>query len=472
MPRPHIFISYTRADSDLMRRIRIDLEVRGIMTWDDENLKPGTPNWRNAVAAAIRRSGGVVVILSPDSNHSQWVAEELNYAQTHSVRVFPVLARGDERVSVPFGFSAAQWVDVRSEDLYTSQIDHLVDTIDEHLNTLPYRPDTVEMQISPQDGGETLGIASRIRLVRVVGALGGVGIVLAGVLALAGVFARPGDESEIPEPALAEDTPAATEELESLPTEIEQPAPTDEPQPIATSTPGPEEIALAGVSSNAEWIPYIQTFGGIEMALVPTGCFTMGSLDGFVSEQPIGDICFEQPFWIDVVEVTNQQFRSVGCFGGVDNPRNCINWFDATAHCESREARLPTEAEWEYAARGPDGLVYPWGDVFAGDNLVYTQNAGGKTAPVGSRPEGASWVGAYDMAGNVWEWTRSLFFDYPYDAGDGREDITPELETFPRVLRGGSWGSEDSNIIRSANRLSASPDVAFDSYGFRCVRSY
>jgi formylglycine-generating enzyme required for sulfatase activity len=149
---------------------------------------------------------------------------------------------------------------------------------------------------------------------------------------------------------------------------------------------------------------------------------------------------------------------------------------------------LPTEAEWEYAARGPSGWVFPWGDSFDGSRLNYCdgdcqynwkdtayRDGYATTAPVGSYPAGASWVGALDLAGNVWEWTSSIYaYPYPYRAGDGREN--PADLTGKRTLRGGSW-----NWIAADTRGMSRDDYAENSqvqyassdwYGFRCVRDF
>jgi formylglycine-generating enzyme required for sulfatase activity len=252
-----------------------------------------------------------------------------------------------------------------------------------------------------------------------------------------------------------------------------------------TDTPSHTPIPLGfpgnPVTANEQWEgkQVIQEINGVEMVLVPAGCFMMGSTDSQaeINEQPVHEQCFEAPFWIDRYEVTNAQFAA---FAGVagrasnwtegDRPRESITWFEARDYCEKRGARLPTEAEWEYAARGPDNLLYPWGNDFVGDHVVYGENSGGETAPVGSRPAGDSWVGAADMSGNVWEWVSTLYQDYPYVAEDGREDTNNS--TYVRVLRGGSWVSFNMQVLRAPDRGNIIPVNVNDSLGVRCAALY
>ncbi len=261
---------------------------------------------------------------------------------------------------------------------------------------------------------------------------------------------------------------------------------------------------------NDDWEPFTWEFDSVPMVLVPAGCFMMGSTAEqidvafemcqqdqtlyecerrwFDDETPAHVICFDQPFWIDKYEVSNDQYgepttkcKSFSWEPG--QPRVCVNWADARDYCAARGARLPTEAEWEYAARGPDAPIFPWGDLFRGDwvnfcdvnceyddrrNTAYDDHVR-RIARVWGYPQGASWVGALNMIGNVWEWTSTngeTDFTYPYVADDGREDLTDT--SVDRVLRGGSYAMT-SYVMRAANRH---PDLgSWHSNGMRCVRS-
>jgi formylglycine-generating enzyme required for sulfatase activity len=227
-------------------------------------------------------------------------------------------------------------------------------------------------------------------------------------------------------------------------------------------------LALAGVSSNSEWQPYTKTFESVPMALVPAGCFQMGSNSGDPDEQPVHEVCYEQPFWIDVYEVTNAQYGAIQCYDTSptdDHPSNCVEWDEAVVHCEKRNARLPTEAEWEYAVRGADGLMYPWGNEWHSTYTVWNTN---KVSVVGTKPQGVSWVGAYDLLGSMWEWVSDWYGPY----ANGKQ-INPQGRSSGayHVMRGASWNSIDPYNFRATNRPGGGPNEAFTtSYGFRCAR--
>lgn len=130
----HIFLSYSRADSDLMRRVKETLAGEGLTVWTDESLTPGTPDWQDAIERALEAAGAVVVLLSPDAKKSQWVANELGYAGACQVPVFPILVRGEERESVPIQLINTQRVDIRKSFLVGMQ--QLVTTLQDYLRQL------------------------------------------------------------------------------------------------------------------------------------------------------------------------------------------------------------------------------------------------------------------------------------------------------------------------------------------------
>jgi iron(II)-dependent oxidoreductase len=240
----------------------------------------------------------------------------------------------------------------------------------------------------------------------------------------------------------------------------------------ATPTLTPVPLGFPGnpVTNNADWKPVYQTFNNIEMTLVPVGCFLMGSNGGYVDEQPENLQCFDKPFWIDRYEVTNKQFGSEGYFKGDNRPRDAVSWSKARDFCATRKERLPTEREWEYAARGPDNLSYPWGNRFQADKLVYSTNSIYQSSEVGSRHQGDSWVGASDLSGNVSEWVSSLYKLYPYTDKDGRESYINIKDL--HIIRGGSYGDYLSKSLRTSTRISFDPNNEYAYVGFRCARDY
>ncbi len=252
------------------------------------------------------------------------------------------------------------------------------------------------------------------------------------------------------------------------------------PMPASSPTWAEQVMARAraGVRANRDWTPHSEMFDGIPMMLVPAGCFSMGNPLGDTDERPVHEVCFADPFWIDQTEVTQVTLRRMGgvtawtsALPGMSRPVESINWVEARDFCARRGMRLPTEAEWEYAARGPDGLTYPWGNNLILVNAVHSGTTYIGTEDVMSRRGGVSWVGAHDLAGNVWEWTSSLYRPYPYDPTDGREETVSAYRADPaRVVRGGSW-RYSANYLRASLRYRYTPDYRDDNIGFRCARS-
>jgi formylglycine-generating enzyme required for sulfatase activity len=155
-----------------------------------------------------------------------------------------------------------------------------------------------------------------------------------------------------------------------------------------------------------------------------------------------------------------------------DHPVVNVTWHDAVDYCKwlsevtGKPYRLPSEAEWEKGARGTDGRIWPWGNKWDARVCNSGEGGPGDTTPVGAYPDGAGPYGLLDMAGNVWEWTRSVYEKYPYNPEDGREDLEAEGR---RVLRGGSWyyGRRDARV---SYRDDAPTDSFFRySIGFRFV---
>jgi formylglycine-generating enzyme required for sulfatase activity len=223
---------------------------------------------------------------------------------------------------------------------------------------------------------------------------------------------------------------------------------------------------------------------GSVLTLVPAGEFIMGGKESYEGRRQ--DRIFLPDFYMSLYCVTNAQFARFVAESGYqaqgswqqyakgkdDHPVVAVTWFDAVAYCDWAGLRLPTEAEWEKAARGTDGRVYPWGDTWDVKRCQNYNNRGGysDTCPVDGYPESCSVYGMYQMAGNVWEWCNSLYRDYPYKADDGREERGKNVAgDRARVLRGGSWHLVNEDNFRCALRNWDFPDFWFYIRGFRCA---
>ena len=221
----------------------------------------------------------------------------------------------------------------------------------------------------------------------------------------------------------------------------------------------------------------------VEMVLVPAGPFIVGIEDqerGWTRRQVVLD-----GFWIDVHEVTNRQYsrfvKAIGYdeppyydsarYNHPDAPVVAVSWFDARAYCWWTRKRLPSETEWEKAARGTDGLLFPWGNEFRADraNLLGKQDGFPEVAPAGRFPDGASPFGALDMVGNVWEWCGDWYDPNYYRKMSERNPRGPR-RGHHRVLRGGSWVSAP-DFVRGFVRDRLDPYARGVHFGFRCARS-
>ncbi len=227
------------------------------------------------------------------------------------------------------------------------------------------------------------------------------------------------------------------------------------------------------------------------MVFIPAGEFVMGSdkTDGRVGIEVGVDSMPKHPartkaFWIDRFEVTVGEFKRFVKSSGHEAPAIWeeykpfgypppddrhpvvdVDFYDSEAYCKWAGKRLPTEAEWEKAARGTDGRIWPWGNRLE-PNYLNIERRGEKnwTKPVGSFPKGVSPYGVFDMAGNAMEWTSSILKSYP----NGIRSIPPDKKF--RILRGGSWGMPANPFGRTAHREYRLANLAQPDFGFRCAR--
>ncbi len=268
--------------------------------------------------------------------------------------------------------------------------------------------------------------------------------------------------------------------------------------PVSTAMP---PVVISGTQ--------VSPVDGMTMVLVPAGNFTMGSNAGdllticnqfyndcsqnwFTAEEPVHTVYLDA-YWIDQTEVTNDMYAKCVQAGACQPPSDpssssrtsyygdpqyvnypviYVNQNDALTYCAWTGRRLPTEAEWEKAARGENGYAYPWGNSVPTCSLAnYLGNNGtpctGDTTAVGSYPAGTSHYGGLDMAGNVWEWTADWYDPAYYGSSPSSNPAGPDAGQ-SHVLRGGSW-LYDGYKLRSANRGIGVSSLKSDNLGFRCV---
>jgi formylglycine-generating enzyme required for sulfatase activity len=295
-------------------------------------------------------------------------------------------------------------------------------------------------------------------------------------------FAQTSAPGDLSTPSSA-GAPATGRVVLATPTPL-PPPPTPTPRPPA---PTPKPAATSEQAAPAEQTEPVQSAPAVTdiMIEIPAGPFTMGSDDGDPEDAPAHEVDLPA-FEIDKFEVTNADFdaftkqtdyetyaekqgnrgwRSEFNAGTANHPVVNVTWDDAQAYCEWLGKRLPSEAEWEKAARGTDGLIFPWGNDWDPNKANVKERGLRGTAAVGSFGEGASPYGVEDMVGNVWEWTADWYQPYP---GNSAQD--PYYGEKYRVNRGGGWFEEEAQST-TFSRNAADPIKTYsDDLGFRCAR--
>ena len=464
----HIFISYSHKDIGYAQKLVRALEQEGFSPWVDERLDYGS-QWPLELQEHLDTCEAFIVLMTPSSLASEWVQSELSRAKRKNKPIFPLLLEGDETwLSV----ESTQYVDVRSGNLppekFYLQLAGVTPRRSAHLPVLETEPElSTSEPIAKKAPFSPPLAASQKKPLTIAAMVGGaVLLLIASLVSLPRLFS--------PAPT-ATSSPTVTME----PTKTIEPtlAPTHSPttSPTLTSTALPTEI----VDSK-----------GLSMVLVPAGKFTMGSETGDPNERPVHQVYLDT-FYIDKFEVTNAHYRDCvladACKAPLQNvsylrldyydssqfdnyPVIFVNWEMAQTYCKWRAARLPTEAEWEKAARGTDKRIYPWGADIDQSRANYNQFVGDTTA-VGSYESGKSFYGVYDMSGNVWEWVADWFQDNYYVAS-GENAVNPQgpQSGQNKGLRGGSFFYRDY-YARAANRGWSNPTDVGSGFGFRCAAS-
>ncbi len=475
----HIFISYSIADRLYAEQLMEQLRNQGFDVWLDDRADHGDA-WLEVVEEALEACSAVVVVMSPAAADSDWVEREILLSLRHEKPLVPLLLEGE-------GLPVLK--DVPAEDItggrqpgeaFFARLSEITPPVRRY--GLAIAPSNLQVRRvlseddAPPDSAPTLPRPPRRRINPIVIAL----VVLLLGMATGSIL------------LIRSSHRVAFNRL--------------------------LDRARTFEGGNLDWLPHEETVSGVELMLVPVGCFSMGSADdqladalaacsaaggseqgcqaALAAEQPAHEQCFSEPFWIGRYPITNEDYARcvadeicppalVADIPGANGPQKPVTGISlaaARAYADwlsdrtGEEFALPTEAEWEYAARGPEGWVYPWGDEFeagtanfcdAGCAELFRETAVDDGFAESSRVDaytgtGESWVDALDLAGNVWEWTASPFSAYPL-TGQASAQAGQE-----QAVRGGAWNSPAYDL-RAAGRRALDPETRELTLGFRVV---
>lgn len=386
----YIFISYSKYDRLYAYNLAEVIRSSGFDIWIDDHIDYGN-RWWQSVMQGIHDCAVFVVVMSPHSERSEWIEREILVAQRESKPIFPLLLSG---VPLPL-LITRQYFDVRenpfpNEEFY-ERLRQIVSPTKPEGNYIIPEPRLLPSHSQKHDSP----FLNR-----------GIILIFLAIIAITlFIYFRRDIEIGI---------------QRTMPNMI--------------------------VRSYPDWQPQEHSFLDVEMVLVPAGCF----IDKMLHSQ-----CFQSTFWIDKYEVTQATFERLGgikdqedVWKGDNLPITHITAEEALLFCQIRGGRLPTATEWEYASLSRAGRIHSLAIQIDTSKIVAAHTSNNQPAEVGTYPDGASWVGALDLLGNVWEWTMS----------DGRH----------YTLHGGSWRSLPGSLSIALMML-VIPDFRSDDAGFRCV---
>lgn len=339
----HVFLSYSRKDMPFMKRIQTDLQRAKLVVWTDEQLEPGTISWQLAIEQAIRNTACVMCIFSPDSANSQWVREELNYARLNGIQIIPLLARGDERTAVPFGFSSLQWVDIRNRDAYLANMKSIVVDLQKRFANVPLSPVDASKNTSTISGlGNNYPATSK----------------------------PPAFRGLLPDPFEWCDVATGTTEVDNVKQDVESFYIAKYPVTVAQYN---AFITAEDGYSDSSWWDFS---------------------DEAISWREQNPETIEPIFKEDSVPRAEVTWFEAIAF---------CRWLEKTSR-SAHTITLPAEWQWQRAAQGDDNRLYPWGNEYAKNRCNTLKSGLNRPTPVTTYVGGVSQFNVMDMCGNVAEW--------------------------------------------------------------------
>lgn len=418
----HVFISFASADIDLANRVLEGIERAGLRCWIAHRDIAPAASYPAEIAGAVKSSGAMLLLLSAPANVSRHVLREVEMAFNAGVPILPVRIDGQLPSSdLLYFLSTTQWLDAGA------------DVGEDDAARIHTALRALLEGRTPAAGAREEGGWNRWKLATAAAIL-----LVATAAAIWALSNRPSD------------TPADAS-----------------PEPVTASGRGGPAAPPDGIRTT------VNPRDGATYVWVPAGRFLMGCSAGDPDceddEQPVHQVTVAQGFWLGRTEVTEAQYARhadaavpAAASAEDDLPAAGVTWADAKAYCAAVGGRLPTEAEWEYAARG--GTTTRYHDPPAGV-AWYEANSGGQARPVGTKAPNA--FGLHDMLGNVNEWVRDRYFN-AYDDTGGGEVVEPLAPNHFVVARGGSWLSDPAGL-RVSRRLEHFLDTAEPFIGFRCA---
>ncbi len=496
-----VFLCHAHSDRDAVQTLYTRLIKDGVDVWlDKAKLLPGQ-DWELEIRKAVRESDVVVVCLSKQFNQAGFRQKEVRIALDEAEKqpegeIFIIPARLEECNTLE-SLRRWHWVDLFEPDGYEMLMRALrvrAERIGAVLQkktwlptpSVPRKTITPAASKPPKKTPPAPGAVSpdlerkKLSVQVIVAIVGAAATILAAVLGSLpwGTWLAPAGETAAP--AFTQTTALVTTRISPALTPTLMPTSTR----IPTATPYPTEIVDAK---------------GVPMRFVPAGEFTMGS-ERSDNERPVHTVYLDA-FYIDKYEVTNAYYQACVDAGDCTPPEYTSSYTrphyygnfefgsypviyvsrnQAETYCKWRGASLPTEAQWEKAARGIDGRTYPWGEnITCHDaNFYYYKRyiyghfyCVGDTITVGYHDEETPF-GIYDMAGNVWEWVADWYSATYYQNSPSSNPTGPASGEY-HVVRGGSWNSDHRELVSSNRRVMTNPfgGIAYNDVGFRCARS-